>query len=255
MIGLLVLALTAIAGTAFAQTMGSVESTSEQQPDKDGVPPGGCMPIGLTASGEIVFPFACKALNRAATRSSRRAETCRTRRKAGAGRKGGKPLQRPPLHKPPLQQDDPVFRQDETACSTPPRVDYSGSRRIVRRSIGNFKFPCQPLNDDGEGGVALLSIRLSKLDALTAQFASSDVVSSNHTLDNDANERLATAGGFFHRRGDRTFQDGAFNSVPSGRPWRARYWIERENLHVPSRFYRRQLLGRLRRCAPIIGHD
>jgi hypothetical protein len=62
MIGLLVLALTAIAGTAFAQTMGSVESTSEQQPDKDGVPPGGCMPIGLTASGEIVFPFACKAL-------------------------------------------------------------------------------------------------------------------------------------------------------------------------------------------------
>ena len=62
MIGLLVLALTAIAGTAFAQTMGSVESTYERQPDKDGMPPGDCMPIGLTASGEIVFPFACNAL-------------------------------------------------------------------------------------------------------------------------------------------------------------------------------------------------
>jgi hypothetical protein len=61
-IGLLVLFLTAIAGTAFAQAMGSVESTSKQPLDKDGVPPGGCMPIGLTASGEIVFPFACKAL-------------------------------------------------------------------------------------------------------------------------------------------------------------------------------------------------
>jgi len=62
MMGLLVLALTAIAGTAFAQTMGSVEPRSGQPPDKDGVPPGGCMPIGLTASGEIVFPFACRAL-------------------------------------------------------------------------------------------------------------------------------------------------------------------------------------------------
>jgi hypothetical protein len=59
---LLVLSLTLTAGTAFAQTMGSMESTGKLPPDKDGVPPGGCMPIGLTASGEIVFPFACKAL-------------------------------------------------------------------------------------------------------------------------------------------------------------------------------------------------
>jgi hypothetical protein len=126
---------------------------------------------------------------------------------------------------------------------TTPRVDYSGSRRIVRRPIGNFEFPFQPLNDDGEGGVALLSIRLSKLDVFDRPVRFVRCVSSNHTLDNDANERLATAAGLFHRRGDRTFQDGAFNSVPSGRPW----WIERENLHVPSRFYRRELLGRLRR--------
>ena len=28
--------------------------------DKDEVPPGGCTPIGVTASGEIVFPFTCK---------------------------------------------------------------------------------------------------------------------------------------------------------------------------------------------------
>jgi BA14K-like protein len=27
---------------------------------KEDVPPGGCMPIGLTASGEIVFPIQCK---------------------------------------------------------------------------------------------------------------------------------------------------------------------------------------------------
>jgi hypothetical protein len=59
---LLVLSVTAMAGTALAQTTGSGESTSKPPPDKDGVPPGGCMPIGLTASGEIVFPFACRAL-------------------------------------------------------------------------------------------------------------------------------------------------------------------------------------------------
>jgi hypothetical protein len=29
---------------------------------KEDVPPGGCMPIGLTASGEIVFPIQCKEL-------------------------------------------------------------------------------------------------------------------------------------------------------------------------------------------------
>ena len=60
--GLLVLSMTAIAGTAYAQAIGSAKSTSKQPLDNDGVPPGGCMPIGLTASGEIVFPFACKAL-------------------------------------------------------------------------------------------------------------------------------------------------------------------------------------------------
>jgi hypothetical protein len=59
---LLVLYLTAVSGTAFAQATGSVESTAKKPPNKDEVPPGGCMPIGLTASGEIVFPFACRAL-------------------------------------------------------------------------------------------------------------------------------------------------------------------------------------------------
>jgi hypothetical protein len=59
---LLVLCLTVISGAAFAQPTAAVESTAKQSPDKDDVPPGGCMPIGVTASGEIVFPFACGAL-------------------------------------------------------------------------------------------------------------------------------------------------------------------------------------------------
>jgi hypothetical protein len=29
---------------------------------KEDVPPGGCMPIGMTASGEMVFPIQCKEI-------------------------------------------------------------------------------------------------------------------------------------------------------------------------------------------------
>jgi hypothetical protein len=49
-------------GHALAQTTGSVEQGADrtQSQAKEEPPPGGCMPIGVTASGEIVFPFLCK---------------------------------------------------------------------------------------------------------------------------------------------------------------------------------------------------
>jgi BA14K-like protein len=34
--------------------------TSTEASTKEEPPPGGCMPIGVTASGEVVFPFLCK---------------------------------------------------------------------------------------------------------------------------------------------------------------------------------------------------
>lgn len=60
-IRLLVLWMLAASGAAFAQTTGSTGPASVAPSDKDEVPPGGCMPIGVTDSGEIVFPFTCKA--------------------------------------------------------------------------------------------------------------------------------------------------------------------------------------------------
>jgi BA14K-like protein len=56
------LLLTEAGGAAFAQVTGTVTSGADrtEQPAKDEPPPGGCMPIGVTASGEIVFPFLCK---------------------------------------------------------------------------------------------------------------------------------------------------------------------------------------------------
>ncbi len=47
---------------AFAQTTGSLApgkasgSLTQEEP-----PPGGCMPIGVTAAGDTVFPYTCKA--------------------------------------------------------------------------------------------------------------------------------------------------------------------------------------------------
>jgi hypothetical protein len=51
-----------VGGVAYAQTPGSVNlnPTPSQLVDQDEVPLGGCMPIGLTASGNVVFPIACK---------------------------------------------------------------------------------------------------------------------------------------------------------------------------------------------------
>jgi hypothetical protein len=47
---------------AFAQTTGTINSgTAPVEPSTQvDVPPGGCMPIGLTTSGEIVFPIQCR---------------------------------------------------------------------------------------------------------------------------------------------------------------------------------------------------
>jgi hypothetical protein len=57
-----VLLLTAAGHQACAQTTGSITPGADQAAPaaKDEPPPGGCMPIGVTASGEVVFPFLCK---------------------------------------------------------------------------------------------------------------------------------------------------------------------------------------------------
>jgi BA14K-like protein len=59
---LLALLLSVTGGAALAQTTGAVNpgATPAQPPVSVDVPPGGCMPIGLTTSGEIVFPIECK---------------------------------------------------------------------------------------------------------------------------------------------------------------------------------------------------
>lgn len=50
-------------GAAFAQTGNPADpspTAAQSSPKQDDPPPGGCKPIGLTVSGEVVFPFECK---------------------------------------------------------------------------------------------------------------------------------------------------------------------------------------------------
>jgi BA14K-like protein len=55
-------ALLLTATAARAQTTGSINPSADRTDTsaKDEPPSGGCMPIGVTASGEVVFPFLCK---------------------------------------------------------------------------------------------------------------------------------------------------------------------------------------------------
>jgi hypothetical protein len=56
-----VLLLTTAGQQVRAQTTGAINPGDRTEPAaKDEPPPGGCMPIGVTASGEVVFPFLCK---------------------------------------------------------------------------------------------------------------------------------------------------------------------------------------------------
>jgi hypothetical protein len=58
---LLAVLLSVMSSATLAQTTATVNpSTPAQSSVNDDVPPGGCMPIGLTTSGEIVFPIQCK---------------------------------------------------------------------------------------------------------------------------------------------------------------------------------------------------
>jgi hypothetical protein len=51
--------LAAMSGAVLAQTTGAVNPAAPPAA-KEEPPPGGCMPIGLTVSCEVVFPFQCK---------------------------------------------------------------------------------------------------------------------------------------------------------------------------------------------------
>jgi hypothetical protein len=57
---ILVVTLSALFGMSSAGVAQSSDPQPQAQSPDDGPPPGGCNPIGVTVSGEIVFPMTCK---------------------------------------------------------------------------------------------------------------------------------------------------------------------------------------------------
>src|SRR6266446_3674506 len=151
---LLVLLLTVTSGAAFAQTTVTVgPSPSPAEPSmKEDVPPGGCMPIGLTASGEIVFPIQCKEfIERQRGQAVERKPAAVEEKPAAKQSEGAAPVNSEPAIKPveaaPLPktvEQEPRERamsRDDRYCSQHFRsydpasgtyVGYDGRRRACR---------------------------------------------------------------------------------------------------------------------------
>ncbi|MGC2810029.1 MAG: hypothetical protein WA303_06585 [Bradyrhizobium sp.] len=124
--------VTLISGAALAQTTGTVNPnpTPPEPTVKADVPPGGCMPIGLTASGEIVFPIQCKEfIDRERGKAVEQTPPAAAGKPAMADEKPAaaeqKPFvveQKPPVveEKPAVVEEKPAARQSEAAA---PRQD------------------------------------------------------------------------------------------------------------------------------------
>jgi hypothetical protein len=137
----LALLLSVMSGAALAQITGTV-NPSPAQPEpamKGDAPPGGCMPIGLTASGEIVFPIQCREL---------------------IERQRGKTVEQNPAaaeEKPAVKQSEgvvpevsnPVINPVETVPLPKKRVEHAPRERASRTDDGD----CQHFKsyDPGSG--------------------------------------------------------------------------------------------------------
>jgi hypothetical protein len=150
---LLALLLTVMSGAALAQTTGTANPNSAPAAPsvKEDVPPGGCMPIGLTASGEIVFPIQCKefierqrgkAVEQKPAAVEEKPETKQTEGVAPNSKPAIKPVETVPL--PKRVEDAPRERAkspDDRYCSEHYRsydpesgtyTGYDGKRRPCR---------------------------------------------------------------------------------------------------------------------------
>jgi hypothetical protein len=151
---LLALLLSVMGNAALAQTTGAVNpSAAPAQPSTNAdVPPGGCMPIGLTASGEIVFPIQCKEfIERHRGKAVEQKPAAEEEKPAAKQSEGVAPENSKPVIKPvetvPLQkrvEDAPRERAkspDDRYCSEHYRsydpasrtyMGYDGQRRSCR---------------------------------------------------------------------------------------------------------------------------
>jgi hypothetical protein len=109
-------------GALIAQTTGSVdpnhgpvEPSAKQDVDP---PPGGCMPIGVTASGEIVFPLQCMGfIERQQGTAVREKPAATDQKRPAAEDNPAAAAEKPPAteEKPAAVEEKPPIKQSEAA--------------------------------------------------------------------------------------------------------------------------------------------
>jgi hypothetical protein len=112
--------LTAMGSSLLAQSTGSVDPRAapvEPSVKQDDPPPGGCMPIGLTVSGEVVFPFQCKEfIERLKARDQKAAVG--EEKPAAAQEEPGALQQKPAAEEKPAATEEkpPAVKEETTAA-------------------------------------------------------------------------------------------------------------------------------------------
>jgi hypothetical protein len=110
--------LVAVCGTAIAQ---DAETTTPKPAEPSltvDVPPGGCMPFGVTAAGDLVFPIQCK-------------ELIERRRGAGVQDKATVPEQKPAE----LAKQQPDIARVESATPETSPVPLPREKPTVHRTV------------------------------------------------------------------------------------------------------------------------
>ena len=136
--------LTVTSGAAFAQATGTVDPSpppAESSKEED-VPPGGCMPMGLTVSGKLVFPIQCKGFL-----ERHRGKTVEQKPAAAEERPGVSPPARAnsdALVKPAqtARQSEGVVPEHSKPAIKPVETDPLPTRRaaLARRAVPADKF-------------------------------------------------------------------------------------------------------------------
>ncbi len=127
---LLALLLSVMSSAALAQTTGAVNpSDAPAQPSANAdVPPGGCMPIGLTTSGEIVFPIECKEFI-----EQHRGKDVEQNSSAAVEQKPAAVVEQKPAaveEKPAAVEDKPADKQSEAVAPAAPANNQSAGKSV-----------------------------------------------------------------------------------------------------------------------------
>jgi len=127
---LLALLLSVMSSAALAQTTGAVNpSDAPAQPSANAdVPPGGCMPIGLTTSGEIVFPIECKEFI-----EQHRGKDVEQNSSAAVEQKPAAVVEQKPAaveEKPAAVEDKPADKQSEAVAPAAPANNQPAGKSV-----------------------------------------------------------------------------------------------------------------------------